>query len=70
MRVLSSHPNILALKEALELVQDSKAIIFLVLELARGGELFDRIKVSIAAYFIIYYVSMSSCMCQAVTVLA
>jgi serine/threonine protein kinase len=49
MRVLSSHPNILALKEALELVQDSKAIIFLVLELARGGELFDRIKVSTTA---------------------
>lgn len=31
--------------QALELVQDSKATIFLVLELARGGELFDRIKV-------------------------
>lgn len=31
--------------KALELVQDSKATIFLVLELARGGELFDRIKV-------------------------
>lgn len=33
--------------QALELVQDSKATIFLVLELARGGELFDRIKVRI-----------------------
>lgn len=33
--------------QALELVQDSKATIFLVLELARGGELFDRIKVSV-----------------------
>lgn len=32
--------------QALELVQDSKATIFLVLELARGGELFDRIKVN------------------------
>ena len=45
MRVLSAHPNILALKEALEFVQDSKATIFLVLELARGGELFDRIQI-------------------------
>lgn len=36
-------------QKALELVQDSKATIFLVLELARGGELFDRIKVSMEA---------------------
>lgn len=35
----------LSVSQALELVQDSKATIFLVLELARGGELFDRIKV-------------------------
>lgn len=46
MRTLSSHLNVLALKDALELVQDTKATIFLVLELARGGELFDRIQAS------------------------
>ncbi|CAM9529254.1 unnamed protein product [Scytosiphon promiscuus] len=49
MLQLTEHPNILRLHEALELVQDSKATIFLVLELARGGELFDRIKVDCGA---------------------
>ncbi|KAG5178841.1 hypothetical protein JKP88DRAFT_350214 [Tribonema minus] len=49
MRTLSSHPNILGLKDALELVQDTKATVFLVLELARGGELFDRIKIDCGA---------------------
>lgn len=49
MRLLSSHPNILALREVLELVQDSKSTVFLVMELARGGELFDRIKVDCGA---------------------
>jgi serine/threonine protein kinase len=38
-------PNVLLLEEVLELVNDSKATIFLVLEIATGGELFDRIKV-------------------------
>ena len=38
-------PNVLMLEEVLELVNDSKATIFLVLEIATGGELFDRIKV-------------------------
>ena len=45
MSKLGSHPNVLKLIEALELVQDTKTTIFLVLELASGGELFDRIKV-------------------------
>ena len=39
------HPNVLGLHEVLELVQDSVTTIFLVLEMANGGELFDRIKV-------------------------
>ncbi|OQR94151.1 serine/threonine protein kinase [Achlya hypogyna] len=38
------HPNVLQLYDVLEYVQASKSTIFLVLELAAGGELFDRIK--------------------------
>ncbi|KAG7388744.1 hypothetical protein PHYBOEH_007697 [Phytophthora boehmeriae] len=44
MSGLERHENVLRLDEALELVQDSKCTTFLVLELAGGGELFDRIK--------------------------
>ncbi|KDO28292.1 CAMK protein kinase [Saprolegnia parasitica CBS 223.65] len=44
MSSLGTHVNVLRLDEALELHQDSKCTIFLVLELAAGGELFDRIK--------------------------
>lgn len=44
MSGLDFHENVLRLDEALELVQDSKCTTFLVLELAAGGELFDRIK--------------------------
>ncbi|CAI5735003.1 unnamed protein product [Hyaloperonospora brassicae] len=44
MSELGRHDNVLRLDEALELVQDSKCTTFLVLELAGGGELFDRIK--------------------------
>ncbi|KAL4114193.1 hypothetical protein PRIC2_014873 [Phytophthora ramorum] len=44
MSGLEYHENVLRLDEALELVQDSKCTTFLVLELAGGGELFDRIK--------------------------
>ncbi|KAI9906642.1 hypothetical protein PsorP6_016260 [Peronosclerospora sorghi] len=44
MSGLAAHENVLRLEEALELVQDSKCTTFLVLELAGGGELFDRIK--------------------------
>ncbi|CCI42330.1 unnamed protein product [Albugo candida] len=38
------HENVLKLFDVLELIQPSKSTIFLVLELAYGGELFDRIK--------------------------
>ncbi|DBA02819.1 TPA: hypothetical protein N0F65_006609 [Lagenidium giganteum] len=44
MSGIGQHENVLRLEEALELVQDSKCTTFLVLELAAGGELFDRIK--------------------------
>eukprot|EP00753_Platysulcus_tardus_P013326 PLAT3662.20.p1 GENE.PLAT3662.20~~PLAT3662.20.p1 ORF type:complete len:464 (+),score=217.40 PLAT3662.20:149-1540(+) len=45
MSKLGRHENVLALDAVLEYVQDSKSTIFLVLELAGGGELFDRIKI-------------------------
>lgn len=38
------HENVLKLYDVLEYVQPSKSTIFLVLELAAGGELFDRIR--------------------------
>ncbi|KAH7467165.1 hypothetical protein PRIC1_011211 [Phytophthora ramorum] len=43
-RIGSGHENVLQLYDVLELVQPSKSTIFLVLELAAGGELFDRIR--------------------------
>jgi serine/threonine protein kinase len=43
MRV-GEHPNIIDLYEVLELIQDDKTTLFLVLELISGGELFDRIR--------------------------
>ncbi|GMF18494.1 unnamed protein product [Phytophthora lilii] len=43
-RIGSGHENVLQLYDVLELVQPSKSTIFLVLELACGGELFDRIR--------------------------
>lgn len=43
MRKVSGHRNVLKLFDVLELVQESKLTLFLVLELAAGGELFDRI---------------------------
>lgn len=45
MQKLSAHKNVLALERVLEMTEDSKMTIFLVLELAKGGELFDRIAV-------------------------
>lgn len=44
MRTISSHPNVIKLESVLEHVNDSKSVIFLMMELANGGELFDRIK--------------------------
>ena len=44
MRKISNHRNVIRLQGVLELVQESKCTIFLVMELANGGELFDRIK--------------------------
>jgi serine/threonine protein kinase len=41
---IGEHSNIVDLLEVLELIQDSKAVLFLVLEFVNGGELFDRMK--------------------------
>eukprot|EP00605_Chrysophyceae_sp_TOSAG23-4_P001720 GSChrysophyteH1.ASY1.ANO1.1907.1 assembled CDS len=57
MRKISNHENVIRLEGVLELIQESKCTIFLIMELANGGELFDRIKVdcgtreSTAKYF-------------------
>ena len=45
MSKVGGHVNVLQLIKVLELVQDSKSTLFLVLELANSGELFDRIRV-------------------------
>lgn len=44
MMQLGDHENIVKLYEVLELVQDSKTTLFLVMELVTGGELFERMK--------------------------
>lgn len=43
-RATGYHPNVLALHAVLEHVQDTKDTLYLVLEMAAGGELFDRIR--------------------------
>jgi serine/threonine protein kinase len=45
MRKISNHVNVIRLEDVLELTQETKCTIFLVMELANGGELFDRIKI-------------------------
>jgi serine/threonine protein kinase len=45
MRKISNHVNVIRLENVLELLQESKCTLFLVMELANGGELFDRIKI-------------------------
>uniref|UniRef100_A0A7S0XCH5 non-specific serine/threonine protein kinase n=1 Tax=Chromulina nebulosa TaxID=96789 RepID=A0A7S0XCH5_9STRA len=45
MKKISNHINVIRLEGVLELAQESKCTIFLIMELANGGELFDRIKV-------------------------
>lgn len=47
MKKLGNQMNVITLHEVLELIQDSKSTLFLVLELVTGGELFDRIKVGL-----------------------
>ena len=49
MRKIRAHINVIRLEGVLELTQDSKCTIFLVMELANGGELFDRIKLDCGA---------------------
>jgi serine/threonine protein kinase len=44
MKQVNDHPNIVGLVEVLELVQESKTTLFLVLEFVSGGELFERMK--------------------------
>ncbi|KAL3767939.1 hypothetical protein ACHAW5_006860 [Stephanodiscus triporus] len=43
MMRIGRHKNVVHLYEVLEMVQDSKSTMFLILELVRGGELFDLI---------------------------
>ena len=45
MMKVGNHPNIIRLYEVLELIQDSKTTLFLVLEFVSGGELFDHMRV-------------------------
>lgn len=45
---IGEHPNIIDLFQVLELVQDTKTTLFLVLELINGGELFERMKIAAA----------------------
>lgn len=45
MRKISTHVNVIRLEGVMELTQETKCTIFLVMELANGGELFDRIKI-------------------------
>jgi len=49
MHKIDSHVNVIRLEGVLELTQDSKCTVFLVMELANGGELFDRIKLDCGA---------------------
>jgi len=46
MMLIGRHKNVLHLFEVLEYIQDSKSTMFLVLELVKGGELFDLISSS------------------------
>lgn len=43
MMRIGRHKNVVHLYEVLELIQDSKSTMFLIIELVRGGELFDLI---------------------------
>ena len=43
MMLIGRHRNVVHLFEVLECIQETKSTMFLVLELVRGGELFDLI---------------------------
>ena len=43
MMMIGRHRNVVHLFEVLELIQENKSTMFLILELVRGGELFDLI---------------------------
>ena len=49
MMRIGRHRNVVHLYEVLELVQESKSTMFLILELVRGGELFDLISSNAAS---------------------
>jgi serine/threonine protein kinase len=44
MQICNGHPNVLSLLDVFEHIESNKLTIFLILELATGGELFDRIQ--------------------------
>lgn len=48
MTIISGHPNVIELHEVLELIQDTKTTLFLVLDFASGGMLFERVKSNLA----------------------
>jgi len=73
MAQLSAHPNVLKLDGVLEMLHDSKTTLFLVLELAKGGELFDRIaldegadEASVRTYFAQLLAGVAHCHNQGV----
>ena len=43
MMLIGRHKNVLHLFEVLEFIQESKSTMFLILEIVKGGELFDLI---------------------------
>lgn len=47
MSKIGQHENVISLLEVLEHIEDTKATLFLVLEFVNGGELFERMKVSV-----------------------
>ena len=48
MLFIGGHPNVIDLFAVLELVQETKSTLFLVLDLATGGMLFERMKANVS----------------------